>query len=130
LPLAAALAAALNLPAFATAEPIVPGQVIVRYTPGSSTADRAEARADAGTKPIEGLGMARTQLLRVTDGDSLAATIRQLEAQPGVAYAEPNQILQPAGPPNDPEFGQQWGLSNTGQTVDGVTGTPGADINA
>src|SRR5204863_7057319 len=122
LPLAAALAAALNLPAFATAEPIVPGQVIVRYTPGSSTADRAEARADAGTKPIEGLGMARTQLLRVTDGDSVAATVRQLESQPGVAYAEPNAIMRPASVPNDPLFSQQWGLFNDGQPVNGDPG--------
>jgi subtilisin family serine protease len=32
--------------------------------------------------------------------------------------------------PNDPSFGQQWGLQNTGQTVNGVNGTAGADIHA
>jgi subtilisin family serine protease len=32
--------------------------------------------------------------------------------------------------PDDPSFGQQWGLRNTGQTVNGVKGTPGADIHA
>ena len=32
--------------------------------------------------------------------------------------------------PNDPSFGMQWGLQNTGQTLNGVTGTPGADIDA
>jgi subtilisin family serine protease len=32
--------------------------------------------------------------------------------------------------PNDPSFGMQWGLQNTGQTVNGATGTPGADIDA
>ena len=130
--IAAAVAAALTLPAAAAAESVVPGQVLVRYEPGSSTADRSAARADAGTKPIEGLGMPRAQLLRITDGDSVAATVNQLEAQPGVAFAEPNQIFQPASLPNDPQFlnGNQWGLYNDGQTVDGVTGTPGADINA
>jgi len=130
--IAAAVAAALTLPAAAAAESVVPGQVLVRYEPGSSTADRSEAQADAGTKPIEGLGMPRAQLLKITDGDSVAATVNQLEAQPGVAFAEPNQIFQPASLPNDPQFlnGNQWGLYNDGQTVDGVTGTPGADINA
>ncbi|HEY8760436.1 MAG TPA: hypothetical protein VIP52_05940, partial [Candidatus Dormibacteraeota bacterium] len=122
--IAAAVAAALTLPAAAAAESVVPGQVLVRYEPGSSTADRSAARADAGTKPIEGLGMPRAQLLRITDGDSVAATVNQLEAQPGVAFAEPNQIFQPASLPNDPQFlnGNQWGLYNDGQTVDGVTG--------
>ncbi len=31
--------------------------------------------------------------------------------------------------PNDPGFINQWGLRNTGQTIGGVTGIPGADIN-
>jgi subtilisin family serine protease len=129
---AVAIAAGLLLPALAAAEDVVPGQVIVRYEAGSPIADRAAARDDAGTKPIEGLGMARSQLLKITDGDSVSATVRQLEAQPGVAYAEPDQILQPAMLSNDPQFlnGNQWGLYNDGQTVDGVTGTPNADISA
>jgi subtilisin family serine protease len=131
MPIAAAIVAALWLPAAAAAVDIVPGQVIVRYAPGTSTADRAEARDDAGTKAIEGLGMPRAQLLKVTDGDSVYAAIRQLEAQPGVAYAEPNQIRQPALLPDDPLFyPDQWGLYNDGQTVNGVTGIPGADISA
>ena len=35
-----------------------------------------------------------------------------------------------AATPNDPSFGQQWGLHNTGQVVNGAKGTAGADINA
>lgn len=32
--------------------------------------------------------------------------------------------------PNDPSFGMQWGLANTGQAVNGTAGTPGADVDA
>ena len=32
--------------------------------------------------------------------------------------------------PNDPRFGEQWALRNTGQAVDGVPGTAGEDVNA
>lgn len=129
---AAAVVAALTVPAFAAAEDVVPGQVIVRYEAGSSTADRGDARDDAGTKTIQGLGLARTQLLKITDGGSVRATVRQLERQSGVAYAEPNYIRHLASLPNDPQFlnGNQWGLYNDGQTVNGVTGTPNADISA
>lgn len=111
---------------------VVPGQVIVRYQPGSSVADRLDAREQTGTETIEGLGMARAQLLEITDGDSVGASVRQLENQPGVEYAEPNGILQPAAPPNDPLFLDwlQWGLFNFGQTVNGIDGTDGADISA
>lgn len=131
--IAAAVAAALTLPAAAAAgESIVPGQVLVRYEPRSSTDQRAAARDDVGTETIKGLGMPRAQLLKITDGESVAATVRELESQPGVAYAEPDQILQPASLPNDPQFlnGNQWDLFNYGQSVSGDSGTPGADINA
>lgn len=32
--------------------------------------------------------------------------------------------------PNDPSFGLQWGLANTGQSVNGTVGTSGADVDA
>ncbi len=43
-----------------------------------------------------------------------------------VAYAEADVTLSVASIPNDPQFGQQWDLSNTGQEG----GTVGADIKA
>jgi hypothetical protein len=32
--------------------------------------------------------------------------------------------------PNDPLFGQQWALNNTGQSIGGNPGKPDADIDA
>jgi len=43
-----------------------------------------------------------------------------------VRYAEPNYIVRTAGFPNDPRFGEQYGLHNSGQTG----GTADADIDA
>lgn len=53
------------------------------------------------------------------------ATIRvaEIDAIGGTADSE-------APTPNDPEFVNQWGMENTGQSVVGVSGTPGADIRA
>jgi len=109
---------------------VVSDEVLVRYEPGSSLPERSDARADAGTVAVEGLGMARAQLLRITDGNSVAETVDQLEDQPGVAFAEPNEILRPAVVPDDSLFGLQWGLYNDGQTVNGESGTADADIDA
>lgn len=46
-------------------------------------------------------------------------------------YLEPNFLVQ-AGQiaPADPSFGSPWALQNTGQTIGGTAGIPGADIGA
>src|SRR5262249_11513450 len=44
---------------------------------------------------------------------------------------EPNfNDLTSSAVPNDPLFGSQWDLQNTGQVISGQAGTPGADIKA
>ena len=49
-----------------------------------------------------------------------------LNSNPYVEYAEPNYILRADVIPNDPSFGDQWALNNTGQNG----GTSDADIDA
>ena len=49
---------------------------------------------------------------------------------PDVEFAEPNYLLSAQQQPDDPYFGQQWGLRNNGQAVSGYAGTMGADIDA
>jgi thermitase len=58
-------------------------------------------------------------------GDPAAAAAR-LERSALVAYAEPNVILRMQAVPNDPLFGELYGLHNTGQTG----GRTDADIDA
>ncbi|HEX2711188.1 MAG TPA: S8 family peptidase, partial [Candidatus Acidoferrales bacterium] len=63
-----------------------------------------------------------------------ATLVRELSAHPDVLYAEPNYKVRALGVPNDPRFGELWGLQNTGQYIGGQytfsSGTPGADISA
>jgi subtilisin family serine protease len=55
---------------------------------------------------------------------------RQLLANdPIVNYVEPNYISEPLALPTDPRFGEQWSLHNTGQIVNGASGTPDVDID-
>ena len=90
--------------------------------------ERHAIEARAGASEVETLG-AGSYLLHVPPGHVLRA-VAALRAQPGVRYAEPDYMMQLAATPDDPSFGQQWGLQNTGQVVNGIKGTPGADINA
>jgi hypothetical protein len=53
--------------------------------------------------------------------------IDRLRRYRSVRYAEPDYVLEASGVPNDPSFGLQWGLQNTGQSVGGTSGTAGSD---
>jgi subtilisin family serine protease len=97
----------------------------------ASTTPASAARgiaARVGAVAVRALG-AGTHLLRVRPG-RVEPTIAALRGQPGVRYAEPDYLMTTDAVPADPSFGLQWGLRNTGQTVKGVTGKPGADVRA
>ena len=130
--LGAALAfALLAVPAnAAVTDPHVPGEVIVQFAPGASGSEREAVRDDAGTAALEGLGSRGLQLVEITGEASVGETIRELEADPAVRFAEPNGIEQPFAAPDDPRLPDLWGLLNAGQTVNGVVSSPDADIDA
>jgi hypothetical protein len=63
--------------------------------------------------------------------DAEAAAIARIRAAGFKGAIGQNFVDRPASPPNDPLYGQQWTLENTGQYVDYLkkNGTPGADID-
>jgi hypothetical protein len=63
-------------------------------------------------------------------GGSVRSVLTALRRDPSVRVAEPDYIVRACAIPNDPRFPEQWGLHNTGQTVDGIVGVPDADIDA
>jgi subtilisin family serine protease len=109
----------------------VPGELIVRLKPGVSDSERAATNRAQGASQIRRLQIPRASLVRVPVGRDVRAAAAAFERDPDVAYAEPNFIGDLlATIPNDPSFNQLWGLHNTGQTVNGISGSPDADIDA
>ncbi len=120
-------------------------EVLVRFKPGVKLSDirkiagRSNDRVEDNIESVKGL-----VTIDDLDGASAEDVARQYAAMTDVVeYAAPNDVISlddPASPgrpgdlpkepadnvPNDPEFGNQWALSNTGQ--DG--GKSGADVNA
>jgi thermitase len=101
----------------------VRGQVIVKYADG---ADRGQVNLLAGVtkvlRTVKGTGGA--QVVNVVGNASDA--IAKLNASKDVLYAEPNYIYRAFATPNDPQYGDQDDLNNTGQRG----GTADADIDA
>jgi thermitase len=108
----------------------VPGQVIVKFRSGLAAGERRDALRDHRARVERRLPVARTVLAAVPNGARVTTAARTLERDPRVAYAEPNAYRQAGAVPNDPLFADQYALRNTGQSIVGTTGTPGADIHA
>ncbi len=104
-------------------------EIIVDHKAGVSAAQQAALRVRAGVSYVGPGPLPGTEIdLAPTGG--LAAAVAALGRDSGVSYAEPDGAVHAAAGPNDPGFGEQWGLSNTGQSVLGTSGTPGDDIGA
>jgi subtilisin family serine protease len=105
-------------------------ELIVKFKPGVTEAERARALAEAGGVIKRKLRKHPARVAEVERG-TVAHALKRLHGDPRVEYAEPNHRVHTAAlPPNDPSFGQLWGLKNTGQTVNGASGTADADIDA
>ena len=121
--LAAALATALVAAAVASAANgrqaarklrRCPARSLVGFKSDVSAPARAGVLGGAGARPTKKFAQIHGALVSVSPA-STSWTIRTLEQDPRVAYAEPNFILHAAAFPNDPSFPRLWGLHNTGQ---------------
>ena len=104
-------------------------EIIVKRDPGLSAGQRAALRAQAGVSYLGPGPLPDTELDRAPAG-GLAAAVAALRGDSQVQYAEPNGEVHAASVPNDAYFADQWALSNTGQSVNGTSGTSGDDIGA
>lgn len=106
-------------------------RVIVEWADGADHADKVDVRNDAEVDFAGDLGNRKFQLVEVEPGQTAGDAIRELRVDPAVVLAERDASVATNSIPNDPKFGQLWGLQNTGLGIDGFTGAlPGADIDA
>jgi hypothetical protein len=103
-----------------------PGEVLVKFREGLSTARAASIHRAHGFKAAGRLKRTHIDRIVIPDGWSVEEAVSFYTAHPDVDYAEPNYIRRAFLTPNDPHFNELWGLHNTGQT----DGTWDADIDA
>jgi subtilisin family serine protease len=110
--------------------------VIVVYKDGATKTSKMRARMSVGAR-ISDLNrdeiddrftnLLDGRLANLKLGDkSVKEAIEILRKNPDVSYVEPNYVWTEALVPNDPGFGDLWGLNNTGQNG----GVEDADIDA
>jgi subtilisin family serine protease len=106
-----------------------PGEILIGFRDGVSAADQNKLLSKIGATEKRSFKRIRGALLQLKP-EKVEQALEQLRADDRVRYAEPNALLHIDALPNDPSFNRLWGLNNTGQTVQGLTGLPDADIDA
>lgn len=111
-----------------------PNRVIVKFRRSYTSYKGAPANIDAfaeqyqmttkDTMPIERIAVLDTE------GKSVEQAVSELKKDPMVDKVEPDYIKTIDSVSNDTYFSTLWGLHNTGQSVNGTTGTPDKDIDA
>lgn len=104
-------------------------EILIRFKEGASFDRRGALSTTLGfkaTRYYERFGIQRCQLKDSAGKIPLKQVLARLREEPDVEWAEPNYSRYPQEYPDDPMFGSQWHLDNTGQSG----GTPGADIQA
>jgi subtilisin family serine protease len=131
----ALIALVVGATAFASTEPVpttefVPGELIVRFKPGLGFQSRQRILRAENARLDKQLALPGAGLVKLPPGQSVAAAAGAFEQHADVLYAQPNYVYHSDAIPSDPFFDTLWGLNNTGQPVDGVSGTDDADIDA
>jgi subtilisin family serine protease len=110
-----------------SARPYCNSAILVRFDSDKSEDYKANVRALIGDGWLERYTLVPGLELVHVRGSITEAVAR---AKPFVLYAEPDYVEHAIDTPNDPRFNLEWGLQNTGQAVNGIAGTAGADIRA
>lgn len=134
----------------------VPGEIIVKFKAGREKSFfQNKSISSLGIKSQREFKVSydKFSVLKVGEDKSMASVLATLNQNPDIEYAEPNFIYRidpikgdkvvskkllkspftdfTAATPDDPSFGQLWGLRNTGSNEpQGGAGVEGADVNA
>lgn len=109
----------------------VPGELLVKFKQETPRSKIKALHSSLGVKEAKHIKPLRIRRIKLPSDISVEAAINHYKGDPNVVYAEPNYIIRfMATTPNDAYFQNLWAFYNTGQEVNGVTGTSGADIDA
>ena len=95
--LAVVIAATLFVPACAFGADYVPGEVVVGYAGGATTAKVMAVDARAGVRQTGVPAPPAVRVVRTRRGETVASAVARLRRERGVAYAVPNYIAHEAG---------------------------------
>jgi thermitase len=125
-------------PRAAKAKPAyVEGEVLIKFKTNVSQSQQMQIASAFGTQPLNRIGrQQRVMRVRLAEDQTVAQAVSAYRQDPNIEHVQPNYLYYTTAVPNDPQYGQMWGLHNTGQPITDEVyttnnpGTSGSDIDA
>ncbi len=111
-----------------------PGQVLVKFRSSMPKRMKTATLTAYGATEVFRIPSLNVSTIETPEGTTVEEMVAALSRNPDVEYAHPNHVFSAALTPNDPLFNYQYALSNSGQQIGSVPGSPtgkaSADIKA
>ncbi|MBL4936324.1 S8 family serine peptidase [Clostridium sp. YIM B02515] len=108
----------------------VAGEVIIKY---KNSVTAAKAKTDISKKYFlkhkKDLSINNAELLSVSDNTDVDTMINKLKQDENIEIAQPNYLYYSQDISSDERSSEEWGLENSGRTIQGSLGISGIDIN-
>lgn len=108
----------------------IPGEVLIKFKEGITQTEIKAMHSTLGSWQIMSNKQINVSRVKLPLDMTVDEALKHYKMNQNVEYVEPNYIIHFMEMPNDTDFGELWGLHNTAQLVDGVSGTIDADIDA
>ncbi|GMR21137.1 MAG: S8 family serine peptidase [Gammaproteobacteria bacterium] len=112
------------------------GEILVIFKNTLSARAAGDLVSSLGGSVSKTIGKDNIRVVTLSEGMSVEQAVSSFSVDPNVVHAQPNYMYYPTAVPNDASYGELWGLSNTGQTVNNPSystnnpGISGNDIDA
>lgn len=106
----------------------VTDEVLIKYRDWVGPQEQKRHLKSMGGRSLGAYEKFRVQRVKLQPGTSVEDALEQIGAQDLVERVEPNYLRALSVIPDYLNFGKLWAFRNTGQSVNGVAGLPGADI--
>ena len=92
------------------------GELIIKYREGVAASASDDFHRKYGSQRIKEFKLYGIEHIRLKAGQSLQAAIATFEADPNVAYAEPNYVVRKTVVPYDTYWNSLWGMNKINAT--------------
>jgi thermitase len=101
----------------------VADEILVQFKSGMTDTVKNQIASGLKGKVVKDLKAGNWSQVKLSAGQTVDQMVESYKNNPNVLSAQPNFIYRINAVPNDPNYGQLWGLKNTAQSVAGATYT-------